>query len=141
MTTAARKPAIHLAHRWPTLLALLLTVDNWIDPGVPRWWVLILLGGEYLVIGTIRNAWTDRRTLRLTVLGFVVYVALAILATVAGPTAGGILIAVGWLGHAGWDGLLWHRNIVTWRWYAEACLVIDLVIGLTTLVFVLTRSV
>ena len=125
-----------LADRWPTWIALLVTADQWARPGVPAA-VLVVLGAEYLVIGALRRSFPDRRTLAWHVVGFLAYTAAAAVALVSDPVTAGVLVGTAWLLHAVWDGLLMHRGVVTWRWYAEACLVIDLVIGVTVLALVL----
>lgn len=60
----------------------------------------------------------------------------AVLAVAADPFLGGILIGVGWILHAVWDLLLYRANVVVWRWYAEACVVIDIVVGVAAIVAV-----
>lgn len=53
----------------------------------------------------------------------------AVLAVAADPFLGGIPVGVGWILHAVWELLLLRANVVVWRWYAEACFVIDIVVG------------
>ncbi|MDF2575895.1 MAG: hypothetical protein K0S05_2807 [Agromyces sp.] len=126
-----------VARRWPTVLALLLTFGKLLDPSIVPAPILILLGVEYLVIGALRRQFRDGRLLAVHVLGAFAYTALAVLAMVADPFAAGMLIAAGWILHAGWDAALHRANVVVWRWYAEACAVFDVVIGVTVLVAVL----
>jgi len=133
-STAARRRLDRIARRWPTVLALLLTFGTLIDPTVAPAPILVLLGVEYLIIGAIRGRLRDRRLLALHVAGAAAYTALAVLALLSDPFMSGLLIAAGWLLHAGWDLALHRANVVTWRWYAEACAVIDVVIGVTVIV-------
>jgi hypothetical protein len=128
-----RQVAGALMHRWPTWLALLLTFDSWIHPGAPPAWLLVGLGAEYLVIGTLRRQFLDRRLLALHVAGFLGYCALACVAMSVDADTARYLIAAGWILHAGWDIVLHRADKVVWRWYAEACAVIDLMIGLSIL--------
>lgn len=123
-----------IARRWPTLLALLLTFGKILDPSIAPSWVLVVLGAEYVVIGMVRRQFRDRRLLRLHIIGALAYAALAVLTMFVDPTWAGILIGLGWLLHAGWDIALHRANIVVWRWYAEACAVFDVVVGVAAIV-------
>ena len=132
----ARRVLDAAAHRWPTLLGLGLTFDSWISPGIPSPWLLVFLGTEYLVIGTLRRQFRRDRVLALHVVGFVVYAGLAVLAATLPPDAAAYVVAAGWLLHVGWDAALHRANRIVWRWYAEACVAIDLVLGVTVLLLV-----
>ncbi|MEU8249126.1 hypothetical protein [Nonomuraea sp. NPDC048916] len=122
-----------LARRWPTWLGLLMTFDLWINPTVPPTPILLMLPGAYLVIGLFRRTLRDRRVLALQLAGLAGYLALALVAMSADPRTAGYLIAAGWLAHALWD--LGHHiaDRVVPRGYAELCIAVDLVIGLTIL--------
>ncbi|QCB92328.1 hypothetical protein [Cellulomonas shaoxiangyii] len=122
-----------VAHRWPTLLALGLTFDSWLRPGILPAWTLVVLGGEYLVIGAVRREFRGDRLLAAHVAGFVLYLGLAAVAATAPAAVAGPVVAAGWLLHVGWDAALYRAGRVTWRWFAEACAVIDLVLGVTVL--------
>ncbi|MEK8105397.1 hypothetical protein NKG94_09880 [Micromonospora sp. M12] len=51
-----RHPAVvALARHWPTGLALLMTVDLWVDPSVLSPWTMLVLPGGYLLIGMARR--------------------------------------------------------------------------------------
>ena len=115
----------------PSLLALIMTLDNWVNPGVPGPWLLLVLPAGYLLIGAWRR--TLRADLPLQFGQLAAYVALAAAAAGVGGDPGRILIGLGWLAHAAWD--LWHhrRDRVVPRGYAEWCAVIDVVIGGTVL--------
>jgi len=122
-----------VARRWPTLLALGLTFDSWLHPGITPAWVLVALGAEYLVIGTIRREFHRDRLLAAHVVGLVVYLGLAVVAATAPVAVAGPVVAAAWLGHVAWDVALHRSGRITWRWFAEACIVIDLVLGITVL--------
>lgn len=122
-----------VAHRWPTLLALGLTFDSWLHPGITPAWVLVVIGTEYLVIGTIRREFHRDRLLAAHVAGAALYVGLALVAATAPDAVAGPVVAAAWLGHVAWDVALHRSGRVTWRWFAEACVVIDLVVGVTAL--------
>ncbi len=132
-TSAPRLVLDRIARRWPTILALLLTFGKMIDPAIVPAAILVFLGAEYLIIGAVRRQFRDRRLLAIHVAGAIAYSALAALTLFTDTFTAGILIAVGWLLHAGWDLALHRANIVIWRWYAETCAVIDVVIGLTVI--------
>lgn len=133
LVSRARRVLDVVAHRWPTLLGLGLTFDSWISPGLPSPWLLVFLGAEYLVIGTLRRQFHRDRVLALHVVGFAVYAGLAVLAATLSPVAAAYVVAAGWLLHVGWDAALHRANRIVWRWYAEACVAIDLVLGVTVL--------
>lgn len=122
-----------LSHRWPTWLALVLTVDNWIDPAVPSPWFLVAVAGAYLVIGAWRHELGDRRVLAMQLAVFAAYVALAVIALSVDDDTARYLIAAGWIAHAGWDAIHHRSRSVVPRGYAEFCFVLDLVIGITIL--------
>jgi hypothetical protein len=122
-----------LKHRWPTWLGLVMTVDNWVDPSVPSPWFLLMLPAAYLVIGTARKQFGDRRILALQVAGLLGYLALTLIAVSVDAEQARYLVASGWLAHAVWD-LAHHRaRAVVPRAYAEWCAVVDGVIGITIL--------
>lgn len=121
-----------LVRRWPTWLALVMTVDNWVQPGMPPW-VMLALPAAYLVIGAVRGQFGDRRMLALQVGGLLVYVVLVAVAVTADDWLVRYLVAAGWLFHAGWDIAHHRARAVVPRGYAEWCAVVDTVIGVTVL--------
>ncbi|TXK14814.1 hypothetical protein [Microbacterium wangchenii] len=131
--TPARVLIEPIAARWPTVLALLLTFELMLNPTVVPAPILILLGTEYVVIGWLRREFRKDRLLVAHIGGAVAYAALAGLSMTVPPLLAGILIATGWLLHVGWDAALHRVNRVVWRWYAEGCAVVDLVVGTTVL--------
>ncbi|MFF5216919.1 hypothetical protein [Micromonospora sp. NPDC000442] len=136
---AVRRPLVRaLAHRWPAGLALLVTADSWTSPALLGAYTLLVLPVGYLVIGTVRRQWGVPGNLRLQLTGLAGWSALALVAVLAGGTVGHWLVALGWLAHAGWD-LLHHRSRrVVPRAYAECCIVIDAVLGITIMLALLT---
>ncbi|MEH0845356.1 hypothetical protein V6U81_23480 [Micromonospora sp. CPCC 205711] len=128
-----RRPAVAaVVRRWPTGLALLMTVDNWVAPVIFPPWALLGLPAGYLLIGTLRRQWRTPGLLRTQLAGLAGWSALAGLAAVAGDGPGRWLVAAGWLGHAGWDVAHHRRGTVVPRGYAEWCGVLDVVLGVTT---------
>lgn len=132
--SSSRPIARGLLSRWPTALALLCTVDNLIDPrGLSPWTMLVLPVG-YLVIGAFRRTLRPPM-LRLQLAGLAAWLLLIAAALVWGP----IVVGIGWLAHAGWDW--WHHrhHAVVPKAYAEWCGVVDVVIGVSVIIFALTR--
>lgn len=138
-------PAPHLRHplvaalarRWPTGLALLMTVDLLIEPTVFSPWTLLVLPAGYLLIGSWRRQWHDRRLLAVQLAGLAVWGGLAMAALVGPDELAGWLVAAGWLGHAGWD-LAHHRTgQVVPRGYAEWCGVLDAAVGVAAVLALL----
>ncbi|SBT39900.1 hypothetical protein [Micromonospora auratinigra] len=134
---AARHPVVAaVARRWPTGLALLMTVDLWIAPTAFSGWTLLVLPAGYLLLGTVRRQWADRRLLAVQLVGLVVWGALAAAALSAPDRVAGVLVGLGWLGHAGWDVAHHRAGRVVPRGYAQWCLVLDVAVGITTLLAV-----
>ncbi|PWR04999.1 hypothetical protein DKT68_29470 [Micromonospora acroterricola] len=136
-----RHPAVvALARRWPTGLALLMTVDNWADPGVLTPWAMLALPGGYLAIGLARGTLRGPGALMTQLLGLAGWVALTLVAVTAGGRTAAWLVAFGWLAHAGWDVVHHRSGRVVPRGYAEWCGVLDAVVGVTVLLAVLTTG-
>ncbi|MBE1490019.1 hypothetical protein [Plantactinospora soyae] len=128
--TARRIVAI-LKHRWPTWLALVVTIDNWIDPFVLGPWVMLVLPIGYLLIGAVRRQLGNPWMLALQLGGLVGYLGLAVAAANASDDLARYLIGAGWLAHSFWD-LAHHRaNRVVPRGFSEWCAVVDAVIGIS----------
>jgi hypothetical protein len=124
-----------LLRRWPTALALALTIDNLVTPGPFAPWTLLVLAFAYLGIGAVRGTLRPRRVLAAQLGAAGVYLGLIALATALPATASAFVVGAGWLVHAGWD--VWHhrRGLVVWREFAEWCAVLDAVIGVSVLMW------
>ncbi|WP_203899791.1 hypothetical protein [Virgisporangium aliadipatigenens] len=124
-----------LRHRWPSALALVLTVDNLVAPRPLAPWTLLVLAFAYLSIGVVRGTLRPGRVLAAQLGGAGVYLGLIALASALSGTASAFVVGAGWFAHAGWD--LWHhrRNLVVWREFAEWCAVVDAVIGVSVLMW------
>ena len=120
-----------LGQRWPTWIALAVSLDNWQDPSVPAPWTLLLLPAAYLLFGSIRSQLGDSRTLALQLAGLALYVMLAVIASNAGPTAAAWVVAAAWGSHALWDLAHFRADAVVPRWWSEWCGVVDAVIAVT----------
>ncbi|MEU4530664.1 hypothetical protein AB0F49_20765 [Micromonospora ureilytica] len=131
---------VALAHRWPAGLALLLTVDMWVDPSVLSPWTMLVLPGGYLVIGMARRTLGGRGVLATQLVGLAVWLALILVAVLAGGRTADWLVAFGWLAHAGWD-VAHHRNRrVVPRSYAEFCVVLDVALAAVMVLAILTTD-
>ncbi|MET8529310.1 hypothetical protein [Micromonospora sp. NPDC005172] len=140
-TAVRRHPAVvALARRWPTGLALLMTVDIWIDPRVLSPWTMLVLPGGYLVIGLARRTLRGPRVLAIHLAGLAVWVALTLVAVAVSGRTAAWLVALGWLAHAGWD-LVQHRTgRVVPHGYAEWCAVLDTSLGAVMVLAILTAD-
>ncbi|SCL45523.1 hypothetical protein GA0070606_0777 [Micromonospora citrea] len=128
-----------LARRWPTGLALLLTLEMLLSPAVPPAPILLVLPAAYLVIGAVRGRLGGPRMIALQLAGLVVWSALALAALTVDGALAGWLVAAGWLGHAAWDVAHHRANRVVPRGYAEWCAVFDTCVGLAVVLAVLAR--
>jgi hypothetical protein len=128
-----------LLKRWPTALALVVSVDNLINPGPIAPWTLLVLAFAYLTIGAVRGTLRPPAVRNAQLAGATVYVGLVVAGTLLPAPASQFVIGAGWLAHAGWD--LWHhrRNLVVWRGFAEWCAVVDAVIGVSVLSWAFTQ--
>ena len=132
------EPRTGLLARWPTALALLVTVDNVVRPAALPPWSLVVLAFSYLAIGTVRRTLRTRVVLFRQLAAMAAYLVLILTATLARPVLSVSLVGVGWLAHAGWDYWHFRRNQVVPRAFAEWCGIVDLVIGVTVLVYAAT---
>ncbi|SCG44825.1 hypothetical protein [Micromonospora halophytica] len=126
-----------LVDRWPTWLALLMTVDNWFAPVLLPPVSLLVLPLGFLVAGTVRRSWRDRGAVASQLAGLLGWSALATLAVVADDGPARWLVAGGWLAHAAWDAVHHRRDRVAPRGYTEFCGVLDVAVGLTMVVAIL----
>ncbi|MBQ1019956.1 hypothetical protein KBX71_19100 [Micromonospora sp. D93] len=131
---------VALAHRWPAGLALLLTVDMWVDPSVLSPWTMLVLPGGYLVIGMARRTLGGRGVLATQLAGLAVWVALTLGAVLAGGRTADWLVAFGWLAHAGWDVAHHRDRRVVPRGYAEFCVVLDVALAAVMVLAILTSD-
>jgi hypothetical protein len=129
----ARRVVEVLKRRWPTWLALMVTIDNWTDPLVLDAWVMLILPVGYLVIGTVRRQFGDRRILALQLAGLAGYLLLVAAALMVPDDLGRYLVGFGWLAHSVWDYAHHRVNRVVPRGFSEWCGVVDAVIGITIL--------
>jgi hypothetical protein len=144
-TTAARLSGA-LRRRWPTgvgiaattaamLLLALLPED--LAFTVTAWGVLVA-AVIYLTWGTHRGHLDADRNGRSRLLfaqttAVLAFGAIALAAVAVDRDLGVFVLAGGWLCHAGWDVAHHRMNAVVPRWYAEACLVCDVLVAISLL--------
>lgn len=118
---------------WPVLgasVVLVFAVELLSVPPLPVYGgiaALVLIWS--LVDGRVRDA-----RFRRQLYGMLAWSGLAALALTAAPGWARVLVGLGWIGHAVWD--YWHlrRREVVSASYAEACGVLDLLIGVGVVV-------
>ncbi|MGS2615051.1 DUF6010 family protein [Micromonospora sp. LZ34] len=134
-----RHPAVvAVVRRWPTGLALLMTVDSWVSPTVLSPWTLLVLPAGYLLIGAYRRQLRGPGALARQLAGLAAWSALALVAVTVGGRAAAWLVALGWLAHAAWDVVHHRRGEVVPRGYAEWCAVFDALVAGTVVLAILT---
>ena len=143
MTTATAAPAGRtgirgaLARRWPTglgiaattaSLALISPLPERLQTQISAWGVLTA-AVIYLAWGTARGELGERRWLTAQTAAVLGFAAVAIAAAAADPAIARYVLAAGWLTHAAWDVAHHHADRVVPRWYAELCMVCDLILA------------
>jgi hypothetical protein len=126
-----------LPRRWPTGVGIAATTaslsllaplperaQTWISA-----WCVLLAAVIYLTWGTARGDLTSRPLLSLQTAAVLGFGAIAIAAVAADPGVARYVLAAGWLAHAAWDIAHHRADRVVPRWYAETCLVSDLIIA------------
>ena len=126
-----------LARRWPTGvglgaavagLALVSPLPAQLQIWISAWSVL-LAAVIYLTWGTARGDLGDRRWLSAQTAAVLGFGAVAITAVAVDPAAARYVLAAGWLAHAAWDVVHHRAGRVVPRWYAETCMVADLLLA------------
>jgi hypothetical protein len=126
-----------LARRWPAALGAVAAINSLVllarfPAPVQIWvsaWCVLLAALVYLTWGTARGDLGDRRLLSAQTAAALGFGAVAMAAVAVDPIAARYVLAAGWLAHAGWDVAHHRIGRVVPRWYAETCLVADLVLA------------
>jgi hypothetical protein len=137
---AKRRPGGAIAaviRRWPTVVGILaagVTVAALTPlPEPTRTWVtagwLLVAAVVYLAWGAARRELGQRRWLTAQTYGVLSFAAVAIAAVAVDVAEAPHVLAAGWLAHAIWDAVHHHHGRVVSRWYAEACLAVDLCVA------------
>lgn len=121
-----------LAARWPVLLGLaLLALTLWPGGFDGSPWMVLVIAGLYPAIGVLRRSIQGRDLWALQLGGLAVFGGVTALAAALGGTqTAAFVVAAGLAGHAVWDAFHRRANAVVWRWYAETCVVLDLLLAL-----------
>ncbi|ALG14645.1 DUF6010 family protein [Kibdelosporangium phytohabitans] len=125
-----------LKHRWPTWLALLMTIESWFTPLYPPAIALMVLPTAYLAIGAYRKRLREPGVLGVQLAGFGVYLVLVGVALAVPDDVAKYLIGAGWLLHGAWDYVHHRYDKVVPRAFSEWCGVLDVVVGLTIILLV-----
>jgi hypothetical protein len=104
--------------------------------GIGRWVVLGAVGAVLLAVGLVVDV--PRRPLLAQAVAFVGFGGIALLALALDPRTGLVLAGLTLAAHAGWDAVYHHRDAVVPRSLAEACMGLDLLLGLGVAVLGLT---
>ncbi|MGY1748680.1 hypothetical protein [Modestobacter sp. SYSU DS0511] len=134
-----RRPGVlgALTRRWPAALGAIAAVNGFVlvarlPASAQAWtsaWCVLLAAVIYLTWGTVRGDLTDRRLLTAQTAAVLGFGAAALAAVAVDPAAARYVLAAGWLAHAAWDVAHHRLGRVVPRWYAETCLVADLVLA------------
>ena len=126
-----------LVRRWPAgiglgaavaSLALVAPLPEQLQIWISAWSVL-LAAVIYLTWGTARGDLGDRRWLSAQTAAVLGFGAVVIAAVAVEPASARYVLAAGWLAHAAWDVAHHRADRVVPRWYAEACMVADLLLA------------
>ncbi len=126
-----------LDRRWFAWVVLFagLPLLSFIPPtsGINPLVVLLVAAVGFLVVGAARGLLRRPGGLPLQAVGMLVFGAGMLAALYVQPVLGGMLVAVGLLGHGAWDAFHLVKNRVVARSYAEFCAVLDLLVGAAVL--------
>ncbi|HEU5037306.1 MAG TPA: hypothetical protein VFT70_09885 [Nocardioides sp.] len=140
-TAAPTEVSNVLKRRWLTALGVAATAASLalvspLPAHVQTWvgaWGVLTAAVIYLTWGSARGELTAPRWLTIETAGVLAFGALAIAATATSPDAGRYVLAGGWLGHAAWDMVHHRADRVVPRWYAELCMICDLIVAASLL--------
>ncbi len=130
-------PRTRLARRWPTgigiaavavSLAVLAPLPDQLHAWVSAWCVL-LAAVIYLTWGAARGDLGNPRLLTAQTAAVLGFGAAALAAVAVDPAVTRYVLAAGWLAHAAWDVVHHRIGRVVPRWYAETCLVADVLLA------------
>ncbi|MFF4168839.1 hypothetical protein [Streptomyces sp. NPDC001744] len=117
-----------LAHRRPTLIALVLAGLTFVDGRpAPEFLagVLAAMPLFYLLFGAFRSELRRPGVLAGQLAGLVGFAAVALSAVLLDGATALLVLAAGWLGHAVWDAVHYARARVVPRPWSEWCGVFD----------------
>ena len=112
-------------------VASVLVVVGGLLLGLPPWVTLALTALVLIGVGLLGREQSSR--LGLEALGFVLYAGFATLGLALGPEVGLVVVALTLVGHGLWDIAHWHRRLVVPRSLAQACVFLDVPLGVAAL--------
>ena len=120
---------------WVVLLAGItpLVLIEVLDLGINLHPAFLLAALGFLTLAAARGRLRGPSGVPLQAAGMLVFGAGMLVALYAEPVLGGILVAIGLIGHAAWDAFHYARDRVVARTYAEFCAVVDLLVGAAVL--------
>jgi hypothetical protein len=126
-----------LARRWPAALGAVAAINSFaliarLPESAQAWisaWCVLLAAVIYLTWGTARGDLGNRQLLTAQTAAVLAFGAIAMAAVTVDPAASRYVLAAGWIAHAAWDVVHHRMGRVVPRWYAETCLVADLVLA------------
>jgi hypothetical protein len=145
--TRSARLAAALRRRWPTGLGIVATTSAGLLLAVvpdnlaftTSAWCVLLAAVIYLTWGVQRAHLTAHacgrgwRLLTAQTAAVLAFGALALTAVALDRQIGTYVLAAGWLGHAAWDVAHHRLDAVVPRWYAETCLVSDVLVAASLL--------
>lgn len=96
--------------------------------------LLLIMGVGFAAFGFLRPRRVDRREVGIQTLAFIGFSAIGLTAMMSSPVLAALLAAGVAIGHGLWDVIHLLRDKVVARTLAEACLVLDLGLGVALLV-------
>ena len=116
---------------WPIVLGIAvgLVVIQVLELDASLSVLALVIAAIYLPIGAVRKQLGRPHVLWLETLGVIVFAALALGALYVDRQLVQFLLAAAFFGHAAWDFAHHRADKVVPRWYAEFCIVADVIIG------------
>jgi hypothetical protein len=122
---------------WVVMLVAVtpLVLAKVLDLGINFHPAFLVAALAFLALAAARGRLRGPSGVPLQAAGMLVFSAGMLAALYVEPVLGGMIVAVGLLGHAAWDAYHYLRNRVVARSYAEFCGILDLVLGAAILLF------
>jgi hypothetical protein len=124
-----------LRRRWPTIAAIVtvpaLFISGLFDDFVDG---VVYAAVLYLVWGVVRHRPGQGVWVWMQIPGILVFGALTFWALSIDDPGAQYVLAAGWLGHAAWDVVHYRANRVVSRWWAEWCMVLDVLLAVVLVI-------
>ncbi|MDF3039016.1 MAG: hypothetical protein K0Q71_1722 [Thermomicrobiales bacterium] len=116
---------------WPIVLGIAvgLVVIQGLELDASLSVLALVIAAIYLPIGAVRKQLGRPHVLWLETLGVIMFAAVALGALYVDRQLAQFLLAAAFFGHAAWDFAHHRADKVVPRWYAEFCIVADVIIG------------